>query len=560
MKNRQATCRYGTAIVLGLLIILSAFSAVEAAEKVIVVVFPPDKVWVEQAELDLAGLVKGPAETVKIGGAGKVKVETGGVFGAIVSLDRGLNRVKVRAADETHEIEVFYTDDPRKNPPPAEFKRLYTHAEPESRACSQCHRLNGDQYDFGRLLPARSNCSECHDDIGQAKHVHGPVGAGVCISCHSPHGTFNRGFVIKADGELCASCHQDRHDEFTGENVHPPLEDGCADCHSPHESENRYQLIHDGDSLASLCFGCHDQDAFMRDSRHSPVEEGDCMACHRPHSSENKALLTAPLDGGALCFECHDYLKEDFEMEYIHAPVEEGCTECHDPHGGAGVPLLREPGGELCAMCHRDYTPEIYEAIDTAKTEHPPVAQGECVICHRPHSSNNASLLADKMTSLCVSCHDALGAVLAANENLHGPVEDGDCAACHNVHGSLFDKLLARFYPVEFYSAYDQNKYDLCFECHNPDIARTRRTETLTGFRDGGYNLHYFHVNNEKGRTCTACHDPHASSQAKHIRDEVPFGAWSYPINLTRTPTGGRCVVGCHAPKKYDRQNPQMDK
>jgi predicted CXXCH cytochrome family protein len=80
----------------------------------------------------------------------------------------------------------------------------------------------------------------------------------------------------------------------------------------------------------------------------------------------------------------------------------------------------------------------------------------------------------------------------------------------------------------------------------------------LTSFRDGSYNLHFFHVNNEKGRTCTACHDPHASDQAKHIRYEVPFGAWSYPINFTKTPTGGRCVVGCHAPKKFDRQNPQL--
>ncbi|MFN2366616.1 MAG: cytochrome c3 family protein, partial [Desulfurivibrionaceae bacterium] len=386
MKNRQATCRYGTAIVLGLFIGFTAFSA-EAAEKIITVVSPPDRVWVERAELYLAGVLKGPAETVKITGAGKVKVEKGGVFGAVVSLSRGLNHLKVRAGDDTLELAVFYSDDPRKNPPPPEFKRLYTHYEPESRPCDQCHRLNGDQYDFGRLLPARANCSECHDDIGQAKHVHGPVGAGVCISCHSPHGTFNRAFVVKDGGELCLSCHQGRDDEFGRENVHPPLADGCADCHHPHESENRYQLIYDGDSLASLCFGCHDEEMTMGESRHPPVEEGDCLACHLPHSSDNRALLTATMEGGALCFECHDYLKEDFEKEYLHAPVEDSCTECHDPHSGAARPLLREPVAELCAGCHRDYTPEVYEAIDTAKTEHPPVALGECVVCHRPHSS-----------------------------------------------------------------------------------------------------------------------------------------------------------------------------
>ncbi|MCA1765024.1 MAG: hypothetical protein LC633_02030, partial [Desulfobulbaceae bacterium] len=104
MKNRQATiCGAGTVMVLGLFFVLAAFSGAEASEKIITVVSPPDRVWVERAELDLAGVLKGPAETVKITGAGKVKVEKGGVFGAVVSLSRGLNHLKVRAGDDTLE-------------------------------------------------------------------------------------------------------------------------------------------------------------------------------------------------------------------------------------------------------------------------------------------------------------------------------------------------------------------------------------------------------------------------------------------------------------------------
>jgi predicted CXXCH cytochrome family protein len=160
------------------------------------------------------------------------------------------------------------------------------------------------------------------------------------------------------------------------------------------------------------------------------------------------------------------------------------------------------------------------------------------------------------MESLCLSCHVDLGDIIAESKNRHGPVQTGDCVACHNVHGSEYAKLLARFYPLNFYSEYDVKKYDLCFGCHNKDIAKTKNTDALTSFRDGSYNLHFFHVNMEKGRTCTACHDAHASNQAKHIRYEVPFGAWSYPINITKTATGGSCVVGCHAPKKYDRKKP----
>ena len=56
---------------------------------------------------------------------------------------------------------------------------------------------------------------------------------------------------------------------------------------------------------------------------------------------------------------------------------------------------------------------------------------------------------------------------------------------------------------------------------------------------------------------CKACHEVHAGSQLKHIRNEVPFGdMWSYPISFTKTDTGGGCVVGCHKPLDYDRDTP----
>ncbi|MCK4838240.1 MAG: hypothetical protein KAS94_05515, partial [Desulfobulbaceae bacterium] len=530
-----------------------------AAENAIRVVSPPDGVWVAESKLFLAGTISGPAQVIKISGAGKVKVQPGGVFGSVVSLSRGQNTIKLQADGDKIEVRVFYAPAGKKYQPPADFKQFYSHQDPAILNCQECHRFKKGKFNFTRLIPARANCTTgCHQEMGKAKHVHGPVGAGVCISCHSPHGTFNAAFVAKEGGALCTSCHQDRQDEFEQEVVHPPLEEGCSDCHNPHESANRYQLEYDGDSLSALCMNCHDAEMFMQDTKHSPVEEGDCIACHRPHSSPNASLLIAPVDGGALCFECHEDRKEDFELEYLHAPAEESCTECHDPHSAKAEYMLMESGGALCAMCHRDATPEIYETIDSAKVEHPPVSEGQCVKCHRPHSSNQASLLVAPMEKMCLDCHTDLGEIIAESKNRHGPVKTGDCTACHNVHGSQFERLLARFYPPKFYSPYDKNTYDLCFGCHNQDIARTKTTETLTNFRDGSYNLHFFHVNNVKGRTCTACHAAHASNQAKHIRYEVPFGAWSYPISLTKTATGGSCVVGCHAPKKYDRESPKM--
>ena len=79
----------------------------------------------------------------------------------------------------------------------------------------------------------------------------------------------------------------------------------------------------------------------------------------------------------------------------------------------------------------------------------------------------------------------------------------------------------------------------------------------LTGFRNGNLNLHFLHVNREKGRSCRTCHEVHAGNQAKHIRNDVPFGkAWMLPIDFTENRNGGTCVAGCHKPKDYNRVNP----
>ncbi len=76
-------------------------------------------------------------------------------------------------------------------------------------------------------------------------------------------------------------------------------------------------------------------------------------------------------------------------------------------------------------------------------------------------------------------------------------------------------------------------------------------TESATDFRNGDTNLHFLHVNKEKGRTCRACHDTHGSNRPKHVTEGVPFGSWEIPINFQETPKGGSCAPGCHAERDY---------
>jgi hypothetical protein len=87
-------------------------------------------------------------------------------------------------------------------------------------------------------------------------------------------------------------------------------------------------------------------------------------------------------------------------------------------------------------------------------------------------------------------------------------------------------------------------------------VVLDKRTTSLTNFRNGDRNLHFLHVNREKGRTCLACHEVHAGSQERKIRVSTPFGEWKIPIKFSMTSTGGTCAASCHVEKKYDRKRP----
>jgi len=557
-----------TQIIFCMLIILTAVihgtSGTVHAE--ISVISPPNNAWITEKNIFLAGKTDKAAKQVQIqgvetAGSSTVTIE-GGAFGAMITLKNGLNTITVSDGQSKKDIKVYHApaEKGKESSIPKGFRRFYVHANPTVLDCKECHRLKRESFNFKQVIPARSNCTsgKCHSDKGKAEHVHGPVGAGICISCHSPHGSFMAMQMERSGQKLCLVCHQQKQEELNEPVIHPPVKEGCTDCHDPHQSTMRFQLRGNGKSLSSLCFTCHEETIFSKSHRHGPVGAGDCIACHRPHAGPNKKLLIAPTEKGELCFKCHQDRKDGFNRKHIHPPVAKDCGNCHDPHSSEYRYQLVSDTKTLCKNCHGKRDSGVYKDIASAKTKHPPVDNGRCTDCHNVHSSDYQPLLKNSTEKLCFNCHVDLGDDVAESKHRHGPTKTGDCTSCHKVHGSEFAKLLVRYFPGNFYSEYNPDQYNLCFGCHNKDIAKKKFTTTLTNFRDGEYNLHYFHVNMKKGRTCIACHAPHASNQNKHVRYEVPFGDWSYPINFTIRPTGGTCIVGCHAPKTYDRQNPQV--
>ncbi len=303
-------------------------------------------------------------------------------------------------------------------------------------------------------------------------------------------------------------------------------------------------------------------------SSHAPFEAGDCKVCHQNSDPKNPGPVTKA--GTAQCLDCHDEYATVLKRPHVHAPARRDCTNCHNPHNARFPKLLKAGTRELCTGCHD----EISDVVDKAKVAHKPVTTGaQCSSCHNPHASNVEKLLVKLPFDLCVGCHnrddmaDASGkklqnlkAWLDGNKVWHGPVEKKDCSACHEPHGGDRFRLLTDDYPAAFYAPYDTRNYALCFSCHKEAAYSTAQTTTLTSFRNGSNNLHYLHLQQGgRGRTCRACHEVHASKQAHHIREGVPYGTsgWTLKLNFRKTETGGSCEKTCHQEKTYSNRAPR---
>lgn len=298
---------------------------------------------------------------------------------------------------------------------------------------------------------------------------------------------------------------------------------------------------------------------------HAPYAAGECSVCHERGDPRNPGKLSRP--GNELCFGCHDEFQAILARPHRHAPAVRSCTACHNAHDAKQRKLLHAEAGALCARCH----PAVEEAAQRSRVKHAALSEGQkCMNCHNPHATNVEKLLVQLPFDLCVSCHAVDGLKddggraltnfkkwLGENKEWHAPVAAKDCSSCHVPHGGQHFRLLVSEYPPEFYAPYDAKNYQLCFGCHNDEAVKVAETDVLTGFRDGKRNLHYVHVNkSDRGRTCRACHEVHASRQAHHIRDGVPYGSkgWVLKINYTKTPGGGSCARTCHDTKGYERK------
>ncbi len=87
------------------------------------------------------------------------------------------------------------------------------------------------------------------------------------------------------------------------------------------------------------------------------------------------------------CYKCHADKQGPFV--YQHAPVEEDCSICHNPHGTVANNLLHQPTTFLCLRCHSGHRadpPSDHFGIGTSDIDgfdwQRSILYTDCTQCH----------------------------------------------------------------------------------------------------------------------------------------------------------------------------------
>lgn len=238
-----------------------------------------------------------------------------------------------------------------------------------SNACRQCHDPADAAFTQAHQSYSlvKANCVSCHDPHShdKAQHLvlpvqHKPYQTGNCAICHTKAEAGAALGLVKPVKELCAGCHPAETLMPKGNNAHPPVKAGlCLSCHNPHLSMEKGLLK---DKPRNLCVTCHRTIATAMASKykHQVLENsGNCMLCHQPHSSPQASLLKK--DQVTLCGQCHKHtFSHPMEKKKDGTPVLDPntktpvvCSSCHSVHGSENkVMTIADKDRELCMKCH----------------------------------------------------------------------------------------------------------------------------------------------------------------------------------------------------------------
>jgi predicted CXXCH cytochrome family protein len=186
------------------------------------------------------------------------------------------------------------------------------------------------------------------------------------------------------------------------------------------------------------------------------------------------------------CLDCHkQFADRYFGMKDVHPVVKERkCESCHLRHGLVPKLILKKDGNEVCYQCHTKEKLGL-----NRKHIHGVLVRGKCTDCHDPHASQTSYLLKAEGDGACFQCHNRAD---YQKRVVHRASSAKGCLACHFAHSSDEKNLLVK------------PEVPLCVSCHDPN--RPQFTKAHAGYPVAAAS------------SCTGCHNPHASLQAKLLK------------------------------------------
>lgn len=245
-----------------------------------------------------------------------------------------------------------------------------TNADERTPTCTKCHGDSDKHADYkGKDKPPKTDISFLKDSKNSAEEQ-----SGACMSCHKKDA--NR-------SHWAGSAHQTR-------------DVACSSCHTVHASHDK---VRDKKTQPEVCFACHkEQRSQVTRASHHPVMEGKvaCSDCHNTHGSVGPKLMKRD-SVVETCYTCH--MEKRGPFVHNHAPVQEDCSICHQPHGTNVEGMLKSRPPFLCHQCHTPHGGNLAQLTNqsarpaTVGRNGVTYTQGRgCVNCHtQVHGGNNPS-------------------------------------------------------------------------------------------------------------------------------------------------------------------------
>jgi predicted CXXCH cytochrome family protein len=314
--------------------------------------------------------------------------------------------------------------------------------------------------------------------------------------------------------------------------------------------------------VPALCYECHEnlKEELADPYVHFLFKQGKCITCHNSHVSNEEGLLNEKINN--VCLNCHNALRKLVSKAKVHPALTRGtCADCHGPHSGKHTNLLSSKEKDICLKCHENLKEEMKKKYGCKAFKN-----GQCSSCHNSHASTYDNLLVSDPNKLCKECHAP--ACRAGNISITSITKKQDCTSCHTGHGSSYKGALGPFGHKTFLEK-------ACEECHNPIKANKNisvkgdEKEFCLDCHKGDDATYIYapddiHVRDAKN-PCVICHSNHASGEENFTKNEsvVCMSCHESTENRTRlmekklktikcSPVIDRKCFECHIPMHSD--------